>query len=204
MGVMSSFEKFFVNRASERNARETIEIIGAHLSLSSEATVLELGAGEGALSYFVRENYRPKRLVVTDYDPSQLVLAESYFERKLGSIPKDVEFKTVDALRLPFTAETFDALFAMHVLHHVERHEWHFKNIPRALDEVRRVLKVGGVFVYEEIFNKGRIRDYLLREGFDMVFEKRNWPGNLMCVFTKTRQEITASRETESPFIKDQ
>ncbi len=118
-------------------------------------------------------------------------MAESYFKGKLGSIPKNVEIRTADAMSLSFADESFDAVFASHVLHHVENHEWNFKNIPKALDEIHRILKGDGLLVYEEIFNKSRIEEYLISLGFCKVFEKRNWPGNRFYVFRKNGTEIS-------------
>jgi len=188
MGAMSSFEKFLVNRASERNADELLRMIGEGASsMTSGMNMLELGAGKGAFSYSLYQSYAPTRLVVTDYDPSQVSLAESRFREKLGSIPENVEIREVDAMSLPFVDESFDAVFASRVLHHVERRRWHFRNIPKALDEIHRVLKSDGLFVYEEIFNKPRIQAYLVTLGFDRVFEKRDWLGNRFYIFRKSR-----------------
>jgi ubiquinone/menaquinone biosynthesis C-methylase UbiE len=186
MGVMSSFEKFFVNRAANHNAREILELIGeSGVTISSGSSILELGAGKGAVSCLLYQEFAPKRLVVTDYDTSQAALAKSYLRSKLGTIPEGVEIRTADALDLPFGDESFDVVFASHVLHHVERREWHYKNIPRALDEISRVMKAGGLFIYEEIFNKTRIQERLSELGFVSVFEKGNWPGNRFCIYTK-------------------
>lgn len=184
MGVMSSFEKFFVNRSAERNAEEVIELIGqSGVTIPTGSSILELGAGKGAVSYLMYQKFAPKRLVVTDYDLSQAALAESYFRGKLEKPPEGVEIKTADALDLPFRDEAFDVVFASHVLHHMERREWHFENIPKALGEISRLLKPDSLFVYEEIFKKSRIREHLTELSFDRVFEKRTWPGNSFCVF---------------------
>ena len=184
MGVISRFEKYFVNRASERNAQEFLKMTRQGVSVSSGTSMLELGAGKGALSHSLYQSFAPRRLVVTDYDPSQVALAESYFKSKLGSIPENVETRTADALSLPFADGSFDVVFARFVLHHVEKRRWHFRSIPRALDEIRRVLKVNGLFVYQETFNKSRIQEYLVDSGFDKVFEKRN-RRNCFCIFRK-------------------
>jgi ubiquinone/menaquinone biosynthesis C-methylase UbiE len=184
MGVISRFEKFFVNRASERNAQEFLKMTRAGVSVPRGTSMLELGAGKGALSYLLYQNFVPTRLVVTDYDPSQVALAGSYFKSKLGGIPENVETRAADALSLPFEDESFDAVFGRFVLHHVEKRRWHFRSIPRALDEIHRVLKVDCLLVYQEAFNRSRIQEYLVTSGFNKVFEKGNWH-NCFCIFRK-------------------
>jgi ubiquinone/menaquinone biosynthesis C-methylase UbiE len=193
VGIISRFEKFFVNRASERNAQKFLEMIREGISVPRGTSMLELGAGKGALSYLLYQNFVPRRLVVTDYDPSQVALAGSYFKSKLGGIPESIETKAADALSLPFANESFDSVFARFVLHHVEKRRWHFRSIPRALNEIHRVLKVDGLLVYQEAYNKSRIQEYLATSGFDKIFEKGNWH-DCFCIFRKNYPVKSPSR----------
>ena len=126
--------------------------------------------------------------MVTDYDPSQVEGAKVLFESRLVAIPPNIEFRTADALDLPFDNETFDVVFGMVVLHHVERRDWQFRNIPKALDEIRRVLKPGGCFCYTELFNKNRIRTYLTNMGFEKILTKRNYLITDSCVYRRMNQ----------------
>ncbi len=146
---------------------------------------MELGAGKGFLSYAVYEYSRPRRLVVTDYDPSQVEEAKRLFGIKLGTIPANVEFRDADALALPFENEAFDAVFALEVLHHTEKKDWQFRNIPRALGEIRRVLRLGGIFCYTELFSKNHIRNYLSNAGFQEILGHRSYFFFDSCVYRK-------------------
>ncbi len=122
---------------------------------------------------------------MTDYDPSQVEEAKSLFTGKLGAIPSNIQFRGADALDLPFKNETFDVVFGMVVLHHVERRDWQFQNVPKALDEVHRVLKPCGSFCYTELFNKNRIRNYLTNAGFSQIFARRNFLITDSCVYRR-------------------
>ncbi len=185
MAKLSSIGKFFVNRSNERNGRRFFNTIRDYLTLDETSNCLEIGSGKGSLSYEAFKHYRPKRLVVTDYDPSQVEAAKSLFASKLGAIPSNIEFRSADALSLPFENEMFDAVFGMVILHHVEKHDWQFQNIPKALDEVRRVLRPGGSFCYTELFNKNRIRSYLTSAGFSQIFARRNYLITDSCVYRR-------------------
>ena len=70
-------------------------------------------------------------------------------------------------------------------MHHTERHDWDFKNVPKALGEVRRVLKRDGSFCYTELFNKNTIRSYLTDAGFQKVLAKRRLLFFDSCVYRK-------------------
>ena len=185
MAKLSSFSKFFVNRSNERNSKRFFEAIRSYLTVDENSSCLELGAGKGSLSYTVYEHYRPRRLVVTDYDPSQVEEARRSFTIKLGTIPASIEFRSADALTLPFEEETFDAVFALEVLHHTETKDWQFRNIPKALEETRRVLKSGGVFCYTELFSRNRIRNYLSSAGFQEILGSRNYFFFDSCIYRK-------------------
>ncbi len=188
MAKLSAFGKFFVNRSNEGNSRRFLDTISKHLSFDVSSRCIEIGGGRGFLSYLVYERYHPGRVVVTDYDPSQVEAAKVLFETRFGGIPSNIEFRTADALELPFENETFDAVFGMVVLHHVEKRDWQFRNIPKALDEISRVLKPGGCFCYTELFNKNRIQTYLTNLGFEKIFTKRNWRITDSCVYRKMNQ----------------
>ncbi|MFQ6083608.1 MAG: class I SAM-dependent methyltransferase [Candidatus Aminicenantia bacterium] len=58
--------------------------------------------------------------------------------------------KVADATDLPFSENSFDAVFAFGILHHIE-------NWQKAISEIYRVLKPGGYFSFEEFFFKSRI-----------------------------------------------
>jgi ubiquinone/menaquinone biosynthesis C-methylase UbiE len=173
MGSMSRLEKWFVNRSSDRRSRGILTTAQTQIKIPSSARLLEIGAGKGSLSYLAYQQYKPSRLVVTDYDSSQVDVAKANFANKLGTVPGEVEFRTADALKLPFEGESFDVVFTINVLHHVGGHAGHVEEKSKAIGEAWRVLKQGGYFVYGEIFDKDSIRKLLDQAGFRRVFAKR-------------------------------
>ena len=185
MAKLSGLWKFFVNRSNERNSKRFFEAIRSYLTVDGSSSCLELGSGKGFLSYLVYQQYRPRRIVVTDYDPSQVEEAKELFEGKLGSVPPNVEFRSADALDLPFQNEMLDDIFAMMILHHTEKKDWQFRNIPKALEEIRRVLRLGGIFCYTELFSKNRIRNYLSNAGFQEILSTRSFFFFDSCVYRK-------------------
>ncbi len=185
MGKMSWFLRFADERLGEGYNKRVFNVIRDSMTLSESTFCLEIGGGKGYLSYFLYEHYRPQRLVVTDYDPARVEKAIGLFEDKLKTIPANVELKVADALDLPFGDETFDAAFAMWVLHHTEAHNREFKSIPRALNEIGRVLKPNGSFAYGEFFNKEKIRSYLVGMGLREELRKRQFLVGELCIYSK-------------------
>jgi ubiquinone/menaquinone biosynthesis C-methylase UbiE len=109
-----------------------------HSALAPGARVLEVGCGNGNGTRLIRKYFRPGRISAVDLDPRMLRLA-----RRLNSHPS-VDFSLADASRLPFGDGQFDAVFDFGIVHHIP--EWRV-----ALDEIDRVLKPGGEFLFEEL-----------------------------------------------------
>ncbi|MBN2006976.1 MAG: methyltransferase domain-containing protein [Anaerolineae bacterium] len=104
--------------------------------LPPDARVLELGCGPADLW---RENAGriPAGWDVTLTDFSEGMVAAA--QRNLAETGRAFTIRQADAQELPFETGTFDAVLANHMLYHVP-------DRPRALAEIRRVLKPGGRF----------------------------------------------------------
>jgi ubiquinone/menaquinone biosynthesis C-methylase UbiE len=175
MAEMNRFGRWMVNRRTESRAKRTLAQIGPSLQLPTTAQVLELGSGAGGLIALLHERYHPARIVGTDYDPAQLGAARDFLNHRWGSVPASIELRQADALAVPFPDASFDFVFAMVMLHHVEPHFSEYVRRPQALKEIRRVLRPGGCLVYSEIFRRQDIRNTLHELGFAQVFLKSGW-----------------------------
>jgi ubiquinone/menaquinone biosynthesis C-methylase UbiE len=98
--------------------------------------LLELGCGPG---WLWRENQDriPDGWDIVLSDFSAGMLAEA--RHSLANSSHPFTFENSDAQAIPFADASFDGVIANHMLYHVP-------DIPRALDEVRRVLKPDGRF----------------------------------------------------------
>ena len=181
MVKMSVVEKFFVNRKNG-----SLHKIMAHLerplTISNSSHVLEVGAGVGKLSLLISERYHPASLYVTDFDEEQMKLAEKNVKETYGAVPRNLRLEKADVLDLRYSDETFDTVFALMVLHHLSGHE-----LPRALDSLRRVLKIGGQLVYSEMFRKKKIKRYLSTKGFEISYCKTSALGLVDLVIATRR-----------------
>lgn len=176
MAEMNAFARWRVNASSVRRARRLVTMLRPQLHLPPSPRILELGAGAGALSVRLHAEYPGSAITVTDFDPAQLESSRESFRRQLGSTPAGVEFRQVDARTLPFPDASFDAVFAIMMLHHVEARHSDYQERPAALREIRRVLAPGGKLVFMDFSRTKEMLATLTELGFRTSYERRRWP----------------------------
>jgi ubiquinone/menaquinone biosynthesis C-methylase UbiE len=101
---------------------------------------LELGCGRGVGTSLILDLFGADVVDAFDLDPRMVALAR----RRLRSRGPAVRLWVGDATAIPVASATYDAIFDFGIIHHVP--EWR-----RALREVARLLKPGGVFYAEEV-----------------------------------------------------
>ena len=106
-----------------------------HFNLPDGARVLELGCGPAKLWRENLERIPDWDVTLTDASPGMIGEAKAY----LKDAPRAFSYEVVDVQEIPFADASFDAVVAIHMLYHVP-------DQPRALAEIRRVLKPGGRF----------------------------------------------------------
>jgi len=111
--------------------RGTLPLLIEAARVGAGKRVLEIGSGPG----HVAEALTQAGATVTGID-----FSASMVDVARRSYPH-IEFQEADAEELPFEADTFDAVVANFVVHHLARPEVVFQ-------EVRRVLKPGGRFAF--------------------------------------------------------
>jgi SAM-dependent methyltransferase len=106
-------------------------------ALGPDAHILEIGCGPATLWAANLDRLPPSwRVTPTDFSPGMLETARQVIGADAGKAGQ-FSFVVADAEALPFADESFDAAVANHMLYHVP-------NRPRALGELRRVLRPGG------------------------------------------------------------
>jgi len=104
--------------------------------------VLEVGCGQGAGVREIVRRFGPESVDAFDLDEKQVARAR----RNLADVDRRVPLRlwTGDAERIDAANGRYDAVFELAILHHVPG--WR-----GALAEIRRVLRPGGVFLFEEL-----------------------------------------------------
>lgn len=130
----SNYQQVFWE-SGERQYEDQVEAIAIRRLLNQPGEyLLEIGAGAGRNT----PRYRIyQRIVLLDYSISQLEQAQA----RLGHHQRYL-YVAGDAYHLPFVAGLFDAATMIRTMHHLAEPQL-------ALQQVRRVLKDGGLFLLE-------------------------------------------------------
>jgi ubiquinone/menaquinone biosynthesis C-methylase UbiE len=111
--------------------------LARRVQVPSHATVLEIAAGTGIATRQLRNALtKDVRIFVTDLNPDMLELAKRKFDTQANLV-----FQSADATKLAYADASFDAVVCQFSL-------MFFPDKPAALQEVARVLKPGGTFVF--------------------------------------------------------
>jgi SAM-dependent methyltransferase len=143
----------------------------------AQADVLEVGCGDGSMCVEMHEQVADGwRLTLTDMSPGMV-------ESARAALGDRASFAVADVQELPFADESFDAAIANHVLFHVPDRE-------RALRELARVLRPGGILVGTTI-------------GAEHLRELRELVGSESVIWSESRRRFgleTARPELERVF----
>ena len=129
-----------------------LQRLGERLLAFPQARVLDMGCGAGHAS-FVAAQYA-KQVVAYDLSSQMLdVVTDAAKDRGLENIATRQGY----AESLPFEDNVFDVVISRYSAHH-----WH--DVGRALREVNRVLKPGGVLIVMDVMSPGHpVRDIWLQ-----------------------------------------
>lgn len=109
--------------------------------------VLDVGCGPGSITLGFAEAVGTGEVVGIDFQPSQVANAQALSAAR-GVL--NARFEVADVNRLPFADGSFDAVFAHSVLGHL-------REPVKALAEIRRVLRPGGIVGVRDLDWGGRI-----------------------------------------------
>ena len=124
-------------RFSENKQGWAAWVFDTYEKLPSPAKVLELGSGS-AFIWTQCPDRIPADWDITLSDLSEGMLTAA--RKNTSSLSREFSFREIDAQSIPFDDETFDIVIANHMLYHVP-------DRPKALAEIRRVLKDDGVLI---------------------------------------------------------
>ncbi len=130
--------------------------------------ILELGCGNGSM-WTGHELPAGAELILTDFSEGMLDSARANVGERAG-----ISFRQADIQQIPYADESFDTVIANMMLYHVP-------DLRRALSEVRRVLRPGGIFYCATSgtngiteYVQGLLKEYGVRRETGLSFTLQN------------------------------
>ncbi|MCQ3932432.1 MAG: hypothetical protein DPW16_18440 [Chloroflexi bacterium] len=124
--------EYYISMQTQTGWATILESFARFVAPPAGSQVLDVGTGPGALVKMFREQYQAEVFGV-DADP--LLMAHALNYQAIGPV-----FICGSVYQLPFQTEQFDVVTATNVLYLLEE-------VPPALQEMVRVLRIGGTFV---------------------------------------------------------
>ncbi len=115
------------------------------LNLNKDSKVLDLCTGTGDVAKFIRDYFQTAHVIGVDFSENMLKIA--------CKKAKDINFIQADCTDLPFEKETFDACTISFGLRNIE-------DRGKAIEEIHRVLKKGGVLMHIDFGKSNKILDF--------------------------------------------
>ena len=115
-----------------------------------QGSALDIGCGSGALSIMLAKKYEKAHITGADYwcGSWEYSMENCKANASLEGVDDRMEFVRASASKLPFEDETFDLAVSNLVFHEVKD----VSDKRECLKEALRVLKKGGIFVLQDLF----------------------------------------------------
>ena len=167
--------EFFIMNSPLRvffQERYELPILLKMLSSCEFDSVLEIGCGNGNGTKLIKKYLNPSQITAIDLDDKMIQIAQ---EKNNDS---STAFRIMDASKLDFPDQSFDAIFDFGIIHHIP-------NWKECIAELKRVLKDGGSLILEDLsldsFSgfPGVLLKLLLAHPYEQMYTAEEFVGHL-------------------------
>ncbi|MBN1535785.1 MAG: methyltransferase domain-containing protein [Anaerolineales bacterium] len=126
------------------------ELVVSHIDWKGNGKVLDIGCGNAPLTIKLAKKYPEAEIIGMDYWGKNWDYSMQFCtaNAEIAGVEKQISFKQGSASRLPFEDASFDLVVSNLVFHEVQD----VKDKRVSIQEALRVLKPGGVFVFQDLF----------------------------------------------------
>jgi len=165
-----------------------------YLIWSGEGTVLDIGCGNGAIAIEVAKKYPKARVTGIDYWGGKWDYSKEICENnvEIEGLKERTAFQKASASALPFDDDSFDVAVSNFVFHEVNDK----KDKKEVVREALRVVKKGGVFVFQDLF----LLKSIYGNPYDLLETVRGWGINKV-KFVNTSTSDFIPKALKLPFM---
>ena len=181
--ILNSAEKLLLNNPIRRAVQRHYEIpLLLRMSHRLDGKrVLEIGCGQGFGIELILTHFGAATVTGIDLDPDMIARAQ----RRIQPYADRASIAIGDVTAIQAPDASFDAVFDFGIIHHVS--VWQ-----HAIREVKRVIKPGGLFLFEEV-SKQALDRWLYRTFFDHPTENRFTPSQFVAELNAQGFSLNAS-----------
>ena len=131
-------KRAMISQKHAKHGIEHVERLLRYVNLKGNQNYLEVGCGNGHVSKHLARKYHLK-VTGTDVDPEMIQFAKE----NIDDI-SHIRFLEMNATKMPFEDNEFDIVLSFGIMHHIGNWEG-------ALEEISRVLKPQGFFIFGDL-----------------------------------------------------
>jgi SAM-dependent methyltransferase len=130
--------------------RQFWDLLVEHLTWDGRGKALDIGTGGGPVAIFLAKKYPSALVKAIDYwgEPWTYSMQKCERNAEIEGVSDRVSFEKASAVDLPFGDGEFDAVLSNFVFHAIKFHDR-----TQLIAEALRVLRDGGAFAFQDLFN---------------------------------------------------
>lgn len=170
------------------------DLIFDFIDFKGKGKIIDIGCGNGGLTIRLAKKHPQSNVYGIDYWGGMWGYSENTCINNARSenVDKQIEFKQGSASSLPYATNTFDLAISNFVFHEVKD----TKNKIDVIKEALRVLKPGGCFVFQDLFQSR----FFYENIDDLIKEIKSW-GIREVKFVDTSKSSFIPKALRLPFV---